>query len=59
MNQGLFIANNSGAILLVLIIYILAYYYLCVVYNFNLKNQTYLPFSSSSFDEIPLIIDIH
>ena len=56
MNQTIFFANNSGAIILILMVYCAAYYYLCILYAYNLK---YLPFSSSSFDEIPNINLIH
>ena len=55
MNQTVFLYNNSCSLLLILIVYCIAYYYMCILYTFNVKNNLYLPFSSSSFDEISII----
>ena len=55
MTQSIFFFNNSCSVILVLILYCITYYSLHILYTFTLKNNVYIPFSSSNFDEIPIM----
>ena len=47
--------NNYCSTILILMLYCAIYYYGYILCSINLKNNAYIPFYSSRFDEIVII----